>query len=78
MYGRAVFLSALDELHTYSALRYVERSPVEAGMVDKAEDYFLSIAAHHCGLVKSETLSHRANTLIDIGQADWSDFSYEG
>ncbi len=38
------------------------------------EDYVWFSAAHHYGLVGSETLSHRANTLIDIGQAGWSDW----
>jgi len=37
--ARPFFSSALDETHTYSAIRYVERSSVDAVMVDKAEDY---------------------------------------
>jgi putative transposase len=65
------FSSALDDAHTHSAIRYVERNPVEAGMVEKAEDYTWSSAAHHCGLVDS-ALSNKANSLINISQSDWS------
>jgi len=66
------FSSALDESHTYSAIRYVERNPVEAGMVEKAEDYVWSSAAHHCGLVESDALSHRANKMTDVTESEWS------
>lgn len=66
------FSSALDEPHTYSAIRYVERNPVEAGMVEKAEDYPWSSAAHHCGLVTNDALSNRANSVVDIPESDWS------
>jgi len=62
IYARPFFSSALDELDPYSALRYVEQNPVKATMEDKAEDYVWSSAVHHCGLVGSETLSHRAST----------------
>ena len=38
---------ALDEGHVWKALAYVERNPVRAGMVDKAEEYAWSTAAAH-------------------------------
>ena len=68
------FSSALDEPYTYSAIRYVERNPVEAGMVEKAEDYAWSSAAHHCGLVRNEVLSNRANNMVNINEGGWSDW----
>ena len=38
---------ALDEKHLWRALRYVERNPVRARMVDQACDYVWSSARHH-------------------------------
>ena len=35
--------------YLWSAIRYVERNPVRAGMVKKAEDYPWSSASAHCG-----------------------------
>ena len=40
----------MDESHCWNAIRYVERNPVRAGMVARAEDYLWSSAAAHCGL----------------------------
>jgi REP-associated tyrosine transposase len=39
-----------DESHMWNAIRYVERNPVRAGMVERAEHYSWSSAAAHCGL----------------------------
>ena len=44
------FSCALDEAHLWAAIRYVERNPVRAGLVDCAVDYPWSSAAAHCGL----------------------------
>ena len=66
------FSSALDEAYTYAAIRYVERNPVEASMVDKAEDYVWSSAAHHCGLVDSKALMNRANNVVGVVEKQWS------
>ena len=40
---------ALDDWHAWTALAYVERNPVRAGMVGAAEEYGWSSAAAHCG-----------------------------
>ena len=40
----------LDEEHLWAAIRYVERNPVRARLVRKAENYPWSSAAAHCGL----------------------------
>ncbi len=66
------FSSPLDEAHTHAAIRYVERNPVEANMVEKAEQYKWSSAAHHCGLVSNDALAHQANEMTDIKPCDWS------
>jgi putative transposase len=39
----------MDETHFYAAVRYVERNPVRAGMVQVAEGYPWSSAAARCG-----------------------------
>jgi putative transposase len=41
---------AFDDAHVWAAVRYVERNPVRAGLVERAEDYRWSSAAAHCGL----------------------------
>jgi putative transposase len=38
----------LDESHYWSAIRYVERNPVRARMIARAQDYSWSSAAAHC------------------------------
>jgi putative transposase len=43
-------ISVMDEAHLWNAVRYIERNPVRAGMVLRAEDYLWSSAAAHCGL----------------------------
>jgi putative transposase len=39
----------LDYAHAWAALRYVERNPVRAGMISRAENYAWSSAPAHCG-----------------------------
>lgn len=43
------FSAPLDEDYFFAAVRYVDRNPVRAGMVARAEDYRWSSAAAHCG-----------------------------
>jgi hypothetical protein len=56
--ARAIFSSAWDDAYAYAyaAIRYVERTPIEASRVDKVEDYVWSRAAHHCGVVDGDIL----------------------
>lgn len=54
------FSTAVDEAHLWTAVRYVERNPVRAGLAAHAEDYNWSTAAFHLGmkrdrLVRSDT-----------------------
>jgi putative transposase len=51
------YSSALDDLHAYAAVRYVERNPVRARIVDVAERYRWSSAGAHCG--------HRADPVFN-------------
>lgn len=68
------FSSPLDELHMWAAIRYVERNPVRAGLVAKAEDYRWSGAAAHCGLREDPVLTRNPLLLemIEAGPLDWS------
>ena len=52
---------AMDESHAWKALSYVERNPVRAGLVDRAEDYAWSTAAAHC---REDALEGR----LDVGE----------
>jgi len=59
------FSAALDDAHLWNAVRYVERNPVRAGLVERAEDYLWSSAAFHLGkrpskIIKSSTEWGRA------------------
>ncbi|MBN4073292.1 transposase [Mariprofundus ferrooxydans] len=67
------FSSPLDEAYLWSAVRYVERNPVRAGMVKRAEDYRWSSAAAHCGLRDDALLADRMLKDQDVVVADaWS------
>ena len=54
------FSSALDEAYLWAALRYVERNPVRAKIVRKAENYSWSSAPAHCGLKADPVLTTKA------------------
>ena len=70
------FSCALDEQHAYLAVRYVERNPVRAGLVERPEEYRWSSARGHVGRC--------ADPLVARGDAfsesipDWSAYLSEG
>ncbi|MDX8395003.1 MAG: transposase [Mariprofundaceae bacterium] len=69
------FSSPLDSAYLWSAIRYVERNPVRANMVEQAEDYRWSSAATHCGLKDDAVLGHRDKwESMLIAPEDWSDW----
>lgn len=73
------FSSPLDEAYLWAAVRYVERNPVRAGMVRRAEDYRWSSAAAHCGKRLDGLLdpaSGLSRTFSEI--EDWSAWLAEG
>jgi len=47
----------LDEKYLYSAVKYVERNPVKAGMVESAEEYKWSSAKFRVSNIKNDMLS---------------------
>ncbi len=67
------FSSPLDVDYLWATIRYVERNPVRAGMVARAEDYPWSSAAAHCGLKDDEHLCNRKAWQRQLSQiTDWS------
>ncbi|MBM5810801.1 MAG: transposase [Gammaproteobacteria bacterium] len=65
--------SALDETGLLMAVRYVERNPVRAGLVSRAEEYFWSSAGAHCGFGRDPVLTSASRwheALECVG--DWS------
>jgi len=59
----------LDEFHLWSAIRYVERNPVRAGLVIRAEQYSWSSAAAHCLSKQDDLLTPVVPPLLIC---DWS------
>jgi putative transposase len=51
------YSTALDDDHLWAAVRYVERNPVRAGIVDHAPDYRWSSAPAHCNSVTDRLLA---------------------
>lgn len=73
------FSSPLDEDYMWAAICYVERNPVRARIVRKAENYRWSSAAPHCGLRSDDVLSTKplwVRTLSDV--RGWSAWLAEG
>jgi len=60
----------LDGPHLRAAVRYVERNPLRAGLVQRAEEYDWSSARTHCGLRPDPVLAPDMPLLAEIG--DWS------
>ena len=65
---------ALDERHLYSSVRYVERNPLRAGIIQKAEDYPWSSARAHI-LGKKDLLISGQENILKI--ENWSDYLKE-
>jgi putative transposase len=62
----------MDGAHLWAAVRYVERNPVRAGLVERAEAYPWSSAAAHCGLRRDPLLSNEFPPPGVIG--DWEEW----
>jgi len=67
------FSCALDDPHLWAAIRYVERNPVRAGLVARAEDYPWSSAAAHCGLRRDPLLAPLPDG-VGPPTGQWSDW----
>ena len=65
------YASPLVPQYLWDAVRYVERNPVRAGGVSRAEDYRWSSARYHCGLRDLDPLVSPSSPLKGA-LADWS------
>ena len=67
------FSSPLDDEYLWAAICYVERNPVRAKMVSRAEDYQWSSAAAHCGKGNDSILSMKSEWIErKKSVSDWS------
>jgi putative transposase len=73
------FSSPLDGQYLWAAIRYVERNPVRAKIVRKAERYPWSSAAAHCGLRTDVALTQKSIWMKNFAQIpNWSAWLAEG
>ncbi len=73
------FSSPLDEPYMWAAIRYVERNPVRARMVRKAENYQWSSASAHCQKIESDLLTTKPVWKRKLDSIeDWSSWLAEG
>ena len=67
--------TALDERHFWTAIRYVARNPVEAGIVRRPERYRWSSVAAHCGRRVDPLLTTSSRWLRVLSEmSDWSNW----
>ena len=62
----------LDRDHLWTALRYVERNPVRAGIVAQSQQYFWSSAAPHCAGDERHAFLD-----LDFCRAEWNALSWQ-
>jgi len=65
------YACVLDEDHLWEAIRYVERNPVRAKIVEKAELYPWSSAAAHCKLSDDPLLTEPPGSTLIPDWASW-------
>jgi putative transposase len=65
----------LEHEHVYSAVRYVERNPVRAGLVRKPWEWEWSSAAFHVGDVKESRVKFGdLSDIMDIKDVNWREY----
>jgi putative transposase len=64
----------LDEPYLMAAVRYIERNPVRAKMVEKPWEWKWSSAAAHIGQGDGKIRLERLNFLTDISVQEWKQF----
>jgi len=73
------FSCALDEAYLWAAIGYVERNPVRARMVRKAQNYRWSSAGAHCGLRQDDVLTTKSSWRKQFEAiVDWSAWLAQG
>ena len=73
------FSAPMDEQYMWAAIRYVERNPVRARIVTRAEDYSWSSAAGHCMKNDDSILSKKTKwKKLAESVSEWSAWLAEG
>jgi len=73
------FSAPLDESYLWATLRYVERNPVRAGLVRKADRYQWSSAAAHCQIREDPVLTTKMGWWAQFNAIDnWANWLAEG
>ena len=72
LWQQRFFSAPLDDEYLWTAIRYIERNPVEAGIVTLAEDYRWSSAKSHCTGSANQNLSKGTRWATLIAQrSNW-------
>ena len=69
------FSCVMDEIHLYRAIRYVERNPVRAKIVNNALDYEWSSARIHTGMQSERIIS--LGKSFDMNAKEWKKYLCE-
>lgn len=69
LWEQRYYSCVLDEEHLFSAVRYVERNPVRAGLAAQADSYAWSSARCHCGVGRDPVLGDDLPLLAMV--PDW-------
>lgn len=65
----------MDESHTVTCARYIERNPVRAGTVQRPHSYKWSSAAVHCGMADDDPLNvAEFFNYVDMDPRGWKEF----
>ncbi len=76
LWHRRCHSAFIQTRYLWNAVRYVERNPVRAAIVGRAEDYRWSSARWHCGLLEEDLLASPTSPLKGA-LADWSSWLRE-
>ena len=76
LWANRYFSTPMDDLHLWTAVRYVELNPVRGGLVTRAEDYLWSSARAHCTRGKDLLLASQRPFPGEI--PNWSAWLQEG
>jgi len=72
------FSSPMDNEYLLACIRYIERNPVRAGIVNCAEDYLWSSAAAHAGQCEDSLLSRLTKQQRPVLENEWVQWLSEG
>ena len=72
LFASRYYSCAMDDVHLWTAMRYVEQNPVRATMVQRAQDWSWSSAPAHCALTDEPLLD--STPMKDWPPEQWRDW----